>query len=149
FEYDRFVQDLRDYQEALKGRLDRKVRTYDQELRRYAEILRRLSPEGRIRDRLLKMDQYQDTLNVLMDRKLKEKRHQLDIDVEKLKGLSPLDRLRTGYSYVASDEGSNVRSIGDVQPGEALNIYVSDGMIRAKCEGTQSILFLGDAPEST
>ncbi len=144
FEYDRFIQDLRDYQEALRGRMDRHIRTLDQETRRYAEVLKRLSPEGKIRDRLLKMDQYEDALKSLMNGKLMERHHRLDVDVERLKGLSPLDRLRTGYSYVSDDDGRNIRSIESVHEGDNLRIYVSDGLIKAKCEGTESVLFLTD-----
>ncbi len=148
FEYDRFILDLRDYQEALRGRIERLLRTLDQETRHYADVLRRLSPEGKIRDRLLKMDQYEDALKSLMDGKLMEKRHRLDVDVERLKGLSPLDRLRTGYSYVSDDEGRNIKSIEGVHEGDNLRIYVSDGLIKAKCEGTEDVLFLTDDSNS-
>ncbi len=148
FEYDRFVQDIRDYQDALRGRIDRLLRTLDQDTRRYAEVLRRLSPEGRIRDRLLKMDQYEDALRSLMDDRLKGMHHLLDVDVERLKGLSPLDRLRTGYSYVSDDDGRNIKSIEGVSEGDDLRIYVSDGLIKAKCEGTESVLFLTDNSKS-
>ncbi len=142
FEYERFLQDLRDYSDALAGRMERKTKTLTLECRRYAEILKRLSPAGKIRDRLLRMDQYQDTLNNLMEMKLREKKHRLNVDIERLKGLSPLDRLKTGYSYVCADDGKNIRSIDDVSAGDALEVFVSDGLIRARCEGTEEVSFL-------
>ncbi len=144
FEYDRFLQDLQDYSDALKGRMDRKTRAMSQDCRRLAEILRRLSPSGRIRDRLLRMDQMEDALKALMEKRLGEKRHQLNIDIERLKGLSPLERLKTGYSYVCGDDSRNVRSITDVSEGDRLQVYVSDGMITATCQGTEKVLFLQD-----
>ncbi len=149
FEYDRFIQDLSDYSDALRGRIERRIKSLDQECRRYAEVLKRISPSGRIRDRLLRMDQYQDSLNALMENKLKEKRYLLNIDIEKLKGLSPLDRLRTGYAYVSTDDGRNIRSIDGVNKGDELKIYVRDGMIKAKCEGTEKVLFLEDDTDNS
>ena len=149
FEYDRFIQDLSDYSDALRSRIERRIKSLDQECRRYAEVLKRISPTGRIRDRLLRMDQYQDSLNTLMEKRLREKRYLLNIDIEKLKGLSPLDRLRTGYSYVSDEDGRNVRSIDSISKGDELKIYVRDGMIKAKCEGTEKVLFLEDDADNS
>jgi exodeoxyribonuclease VII large subunit len=144
FEYDRFLQDLRDYSYTLQGRMDRKLRSLTQEEKRYIELLKHLSPSGRIRDRLLRMDQYQDKLSRLMEQRLEEKRHRLNIDIERLKGLSPLDRLKSGFSYMEDSDGANVRSISGVKPGDELRVYVSDGLIKARCEDTQEISFAED-----
>lgn len=131
FEYDRFIQDLEDYSFTLKKGMDRKLSAAKLLGARYAESLRLLSPMGKIKDRLLRMDQFEDVLSNLMKRKLEEARHRLGIDAERLKGLSPLDRLMGGYSYVSDDEGRNIRSIKGIKKDDELNIYVSDGVIRA------------------
>ena len=131
FEYERFIQDLEDYSFTLKKGMDRKLSAAKLLGARYAESLRLLSPMGKIKDRLLRMDQFEDVLSNLMKRKLEEARHRLGIDAERLKGLSPLDRLMGGYSYVSDDEGRNIRSINGIKKDDELNIYVSDGVIRA------------------
>ncbi len=142
FEYDRFIQDLDDYSATLMMRMERKLRSLSEEEKRYAQALRHLSPSGRIRDRLLRMDQLQDTLNMLMLNRLKNCRHQLGIDIERLKGLSPLDRLKGGYSYAEGADGRNVNSIKDVEPDEELFLYVSDGQIKTKVVDTKKVDFL-------
>ncbi len=139
FEYRRFVQDLEDYSFTLKRSMDRKTAALTLLEQRYAESLRLLSPAGRIRDRLLRMDQYQDDLQGLMDRKITNLRHRLDIDIEKMKGLSPLDRLKGGYSYAADQDGANIRSISEVKKGDDFSLYVSDGVIKAKVTGTETV----------
>ncbi|MBQ7613756.1 MAG: exodeoxyribonuclease VII large subunit [Butyrivibrio sp.] len=144
FEYDRFLQDLMDYRNALTVRMEKKLRGLSLEEKRYAESLKHLSPMGKIRDRLLRMDQFQDTLNKAMMGRLSDARHRLGIDVERLKGLSPLDRLKGGYSYVSGDDDKNIRSIKDVGEGDALKIYVSDGLVRAKALGTEEVPFISD-----
>ena len=108
---------------------------------RYKESLRLLSPAGKRKDRLLRLDQYQDALASLMEKKILSLRHRLDLDIEKLKGLSPLDRLKGGYSYVSDENGENIRSIEKVKPGDKLSIYVTDGVIDATANGTENVSF--------
>ena len=54
--------------------------------------------------------------------------------MEVMKGLSPIRKLNKGYSYVAGEDGKAVRSVGQVRPGSQLDIYVTDGRIRAVVE---------------
>ena len=53
-----------------------------------------------------------------------------------MKGLSPLAKLNKGFSYVSSTEGKVVKSISDVKEGDNLQIYVTDGIIKARVEDT-------------
>ena len=139
YEYDRFLQDLQDYSFTLNRSMSRKISALKMLQDKYRESLRLLSPAGRIKDRLLRLDQYQDSLQGLMDKKLVDLRHRLDLDIEKLKGLSPLDRLRGGYSYVSDAEGRNIRSIENIKSGDDLSIFVTDGVINARVAGTEKI----------
>ncbi len=142
FEYDRFIRDLEDYRNTLLTRMDRKLGLLSIEEKRLSQALKHLSPMGKIRDKLLRMDQYQDSLNMLMEKRLKAARHELEVDIERLKGLSPLERLKTGYSYVADENGKNVRSTSDVKIGDELSVYVSDGLIKTSVTGTGKVEFL-------
>ena len=86
YEYERFLQDLADYSFTMKKSMDRKLTAAKLMSSRYAESLRLLSPMGKIKDRLLRMDQFQDALGNIMKRKLEAARHRLSIDAERLKG---------------------------------------------------------------
>ena len=144
FEYARFEQDIQDYAYSLHKSMDRTLSDLRQREKRYQETLRLLSPMGKVRDRLLRIDQYQDELQHLMDQKITDARHRLDIDIEKLKGLSPLDRLKGGYSYIADDKGNNIRSISGVQQDDELSLYVTDGVIRTRVIDTDRIQYDND-----
>ena len=144
FEYDRFISDLRDYGNTLSMRMERKLKGLSLEEKRYKESLKHLSPMGKIRDRLLRMDQFQDALNNAMTNRLGNARHRLNIDVERLKGLSPLDRLKGGYSYVSGPDGKNVRSIENVSEGDVLKVFVSDGVVKATAIGTEKVSFISE-----
>lgn len=137
FEYNRFVQDIEDYSFTLHRSMENKLNSKKLLMDRYRESLRLLSPQGKIRDKLLRLDGFADTLQTLMDRKLTDYRHRLNIDIERLKGLSPLDRLKGGYSYVAGEDGNNIRSIKDIHKDDKLSIYVTDGTIKAKVIETE------------
>ena len=75
-------------------------------------------------------------LRLLMQNRLDREKHRLALCVEKMKGLSPLEKLSHGYSYIQNQNGENIRSIRQVSDGTALEIYVSDGRIRALVTGS-------------
>ena len=139
FEYRRFVQDLEDYSYTLQKSMNRIIGTLKLKETKYADNLRHLSPMGRIKEKLLRMDKLQDAIQTLMDRKIAEARNRFAVDAQKLKGLSPLDRLMGGYSYTTDEDGKNVRSIKQVSEGDELSIYVTDGVIKAKATETTVI----------
>ena len=139
FEYRRFVQDLEDYSYTLQKSMNRVIGTLKLKEAKYADSLKHLSPAGRIKEKLLRMDRLQDTIQTLMDRKIMEARNRLLVDTQKLKGLSPLERLMGGYSFTTDENGKNVRSIEQVNKGDELSIYVTDGVIKATATETMFI----------
>lgn len=139
FEYRRFVQDLEDYSYTLQKSMNRVIGTLKLKEAKYADSLKHLSPTGRIKEKLLRMDRLQDTIQTLMDRKIMEARNRLLVDTQKLKGLSPLERLMGGYSFTTDENGKNVRSIEQVNKGDELSIYVTDGVIKATATETMFI----------
>ena len=139
FEYRRFVQDLEDYSYTLQKSMNRIVGTLKLKEAKYADNLRHLSPMGRIKEKLLRMDKLQDAIQTLMDKKIMEARNRFVVDTQKLKGLSPLERLMGGYSYMADENGKNIRSIEQVSKGDELSIYVTDGVIKATATETSFI----------
>ena len=141
FEYRRFLQDVDDYKVTLEKEMERKLRLLKMLESQYIESLRLLSPSGRIRDRLIRLDQYQDELNHLMNEKITLLRHQLEVDIERMKGLSPLDRLKGGYSYIADSQGNNIRSIKGIKENDELSVYVSDGVIKATVDSVEKRVY--------
>ena len=88
------------------------------------------------RQRLNENRQYAADLDTkirgLMSERLTREQHRLALCVEKMRGLSPLLKLNQGYSYVQNEDGENVKSIAQAEKGRCLDIYLSDGKVRAQ-----------------
>ncbi|WP_026653191.1 exodeoxyribonuclease VII large subunit [Butyrivibrio proteoclasticus] len=143
YEYNRFEQDLEDYAYTLSDKMDGKISRVRALEERYAHALNILSPEGKIRTKLLELDKFQERLSFLMDKRVRDARNRLSVDAERLKGLSPLDRLKSGYSYVSDDEGNNIKSTRDVKVGDDIKISVTDGNISARVTEVSEEQFYG------
>ena len=122
-------------------------------LERQRAKLSAMSPESKIREYHLQLDELQDALSRLMKMKLdeahlqqkelesslqramkdeiKEERHKLAVYIEKMKGLSPLDKLNQGFSYVMDEDSRCVRSVKQIEKDDKISVYVTDGVINA------------------
>ncbi|MCR5102196.1 MAG: exodeoxyribonuclease VII large subunit [Butyrivibrio sp.] len=131
YEYRRLAEDISDYKNTLLRLINRQTDRFSEKADAYAKQLKLLSPEGRIRDKRMKSLSYLDMLTGAMNNKLTANRHRLEIDIERMKRLSPLEKLNSGFSYVSNEEGKNIKKIADVNPGDMINVYVSDGSFKA------------------
>ncbi len=131
------IQDISDYQNILSRRMMDKLNLLRQKEANDRRLLQHLSPVARIRDQRMRAAQSSDRLERLMLERIRDKKHLLDVDVERLKALSPLDKLKSGFSYIADENGQNIKKISQVKAGDKLDIYVSDGLIRATADATE------------
>ncbi|WP_026497219.1 exodeoxyribonuclease VII large subunit [Butyrivibrio sp. WCD3002] len=131
------IQDINDYQDILGRRMMDKINLLRQKEANDRRLLQHLSPVARIRDQRMRAAQSRDRLERLMLERIRDKKHLLDVDIERLKALSPLDKLKSGFSYIADKDGQNIKKISQVKAGDELDIYVSDGLIRATANATE------------
>lgn len=117
---------------ALQRLMQRHLQTHRDRLHHYERLLKYVSPESRIRDNKRRSMLLEEQLQERMEAVLERKRHQMAIYIEKLKGLSPLEKLSSGFSYVENEQGHNIRSVKQTQPGEQITIRVRDGSIDAR-----------------
>ena len=101
--------------------------------------LQHVSPQGKLTEQRNQMKQLAQRLQSSMERRLTGSRHEWDVYFEKLKGLSPLDKLKQGYSYSTYGEGKTLKDITDVNPGDAICVYVGNGRIDATVQETRSM----------
>lgn len=134
YDYRQLQAHLQDARERLSRLLMQKVKADRSRLREYQMHLRCLHPRYRLQEQQQRLSELEDALRLLMDGRVKESRHRLAIYMEVMKGLSPIRKLNKGYSYVAGEDGKAVRSVGQVRPGSRLDIYVTDGRVRAVVE---------------
>lgn len=103
--------------------------------------LKNLSPMNQLREKRFSVIRYEEKLEESIRKIIDKKRYQLHLMIERMEGLSPLQKLQQGYSYVCNEKGENIRSISQITPGEEIELFVTDGIIRAKtvdCKGRKS-----------
>ncbi len=125
---------LLDYASRLNGGMEFHLEKKRTILKNYKMQLAYLSPENQIREKRTFAIKLEENIQESMKNLLIGKRHELEIYIEKLKGLSPLDKLNQGFSHTSTKEGRTVTKIAQVQKGDLVHIYVSDGKIQAKVE---------------
>lgn len=123
---------LRDMQQRLQNRMSERLSDRKKELEHLQEKLKYVSPQHQIQEKYQRLTDIEEELQMLIQQAMKERRHQLMIYVERMKGLSPLEKLSQGYSYTADARGKKITATEQVQPGDLLQIYVSDGQILAE-----------------
>ncbi len=140
------VYDYREARERMQGYRESIYRQMSLKISEKRSVLERLNMRlnyAHPRQKLNESRQYavelENRLRQIMKEKLDVNRHRLEIYVEKMRGLSPLDKLSSGYSYVSSVNGENIRSIRQAAEGSQIEIYVRDGKITADVTGTEEI----------
>lgn len=128
---------------AYRDRLIRNMRMAVNDSRQRVELaqagLQKNSPKNKIRDMRFVTIQYEEKLRREMKEAIDGSRYQLGLLSGRLNGVSPLEKLSQGYSYTRIENGHTVKKIADVDSGDMLNIYVTDGVIRAKAESTEQL----------
>lgn len=96
-----------------------------------------LHPRHKLQDQQQRLIELEEELRTLMRDRVKEARHRLAIQIEKLNGLSPVRKLNQGFAYVEEADGGVVKSIRQVEKGNELTVYVTDGLIRTSVKAVQ------------
>ncbi len=125
---------LQEYGIQMNRRLSQKVAMNRMRLKECQTRIRYLHPRYKLQEQKQRLAELEDQLRQRMERQLKDDRHRLAIYIETMKGLSPIQKLNQGYSYVENEDKAVVKSIRQIQPGERLSIYVTDGVIHASAK---------------
>ena len=105
-------------------------------MERYRLKMNYLHPNTRLQEQKQRSADLEQKLRMAMDQKLVFAKQKLAIRIERMKGLSPLAKLNQGFSYVALNNGTTMKSVQDVNENDELKIYVTDGTVTAKVVGT-------------
>lgn len=89
--------------------------------------LQRVSPLMRIRSDRQRLDEFSHRAATLLRHRLQMQRSRLHTDEQRLNDLNPHTILGRGYAIISHADGRTVRRTADAQPGDALNVRVSDG----------------------
>ena len=126
-----------EYREKATRLLEQQIRMQRLRLREYQTKLMYLHPGNQVRDYRQRIVDYEEKLRLLMENSLQKNKMRFTVDLENMKKLSPLEKLNQGFSYVETADRKAVKRIGQVEAGDKLTIYVTDGTIKVCAEETK------------
>ncbi len=139
YDIEQLQDKMSEYAYKLQHMCRRTLQHYRKDSEHYGMRLKALSPVNRIRMKRTQVLSLEERMQGAIDGRLKDKRHYMDILIEQMKGLSPLDKLNQGYSYTADKEGRTLSTIGQVDIGDNLCVYVKDGRLKAAVTGKEKL----------
>lgn len=101
--------------------------------------LQKNSPASKIRDMRFATIQLEEKLHSRMKDAVESRRYKLGLLSGRLNGVSPLEKLSQGYSYTRQENGRTIKQVKDVNAGDKVDIFVTDGIIKAQVEKTETL----------
>ena len=141
------VYEIRECKKTMSAYEDRIVRAalsqiglFRTKAERFSMRLKLLHPRHKLYEHRQFTAEMENRIRDIMERRLTQEKHRLALNAERMKRVSPLLKLSSGYSYIRSEEGKNIRSTAQVKRGEKLEIFVSDGKIEAEVHNTETMI---------
>ena len=132
FIYNDYMYTLDVYNRKLTEQVERKIDYVKRDLDMLLIKLNTLSPQIRIREQKQRLENFAKILQNTFKNNLENKKTALANLSKRLDTVSPLKRLSGGYAYISDNKNNKVLSAESVKPEDELNIYFSDGKVRAK-----------------
>lgn len=137
-----------DYHEAMQRReqhiltLRSGIRQRLRECRQRREYLRMrlelLGPKQQLLEQQQRHAELEETLQRAMQERLGRYQYRQEFLNRRLEGLSPLLKLRQGYGYIRTEGGQTLRSVRQVQQGDALRVQIADGTLNTVVQEIQT-----------
>lgn len=139
YDFNLLLEKIEVYKSTLNHHMGKRIEMEKARLENHRLRFQCLSPESRLQQKRMYCMDLEDRLSVSMEKSLTRNRHKLALLAERLKGVSPLEKLSQGYAYVEDEAGQVVSDIKKVQPQQAIQIYVKNGIIHAKTTGVMEV----------
>ncbi|MGO5442099.1 exodeoxyribonuclease VII large subunit [Faecalimonas sp. LCP19S3_D12] len=136
FEYETFLNEVEEYRIKIRKAIRQKAEWEKMKIGQYALQLKYLHPRNKLRDKQQRTVELEERFRQTMERKIDDEKRRFAFYIERIKGLSPLAKLNQGFAYISTENGKVVKTIADTANGETLNVYVTDGVIKARVEDT-------------
>ena len=118
----------------LQRIMQRMIKDARSRLRECELRMRYAKPQQRLMQQKQRLDEYEERLWRAMQSLLEQTRHQLALIEERLRRLSPYEKLESGYGCVLAEDGTRIRSVSQVAPGEVVQICLADGRMTARIQ---------------
>lgn len=128
---DSLRQNLDALSSAMCVSLNRNIRSARQHLKVLSDSPALRSPMGYFQQRRMNLNHLRQRLFTIQETQLERKRQRAIAWTSKLDAMSPLKVLTRGYAMTQTADGSLVRSVNQVRPGDMLRISLNDGSMTA------------------
>ena len=118
----------------LQRIMQRMIKDARSRLRECELRMRYAKPQQRLMQQKQRLDEYEERLRRVMQSLLEQTRHQLALIEERLRRLSPYEKLESGYGCILAEDGTRIRSVSQVAPGEVVQICLADGRMTARIQ---------------
>ena len=118
----------------LQRIMQRMIKDARSRLRECELRMRYAKPQQRLMQQKQRLDEYEERLRRAMQSLLEQTRHQLALSEERLRRFSPYEKLESGYGCILAEDGTRIRSVSQVAPGEVVQIYLADGRMTARIQ---------------
>ena len=132
FSYQEWQNTLSNYRLVFGRAISNCLESVEAQIAGYEKQLRYLSPANRLDERRQYALGLEQRLEGAMSRLLDDYKGRLALYAGRLDGLSPAKKLSQGYSYTMDAAGKTVTSTGQVQAGDTIEVFVSDGVLEAE-----------------
>ena len=122
---------VRTLRERVLGLAFKHVSRRRQQVESEMRALRLNSPQQRLDAARLRVDDLTRAMEAHMNNRLSLARTQLEGLVARLEALNPLNVLERGYAVAVRSDGKVMTSIDDVEVGEHMWVYLSDGHVES------------------
>ena len=125
------LQNMDALSSAMAAALSRQLRSAQQHLDVLSRSPALQSPTGYLQQKEKGLELLRNRLIAAQNNKIAGTEQRYVASVAKLDAMSPLKVLTRGYSMTQTSKGTVIRSISQVEPGERINVRLSDGSLSA------------------
>lgn len=122
----------------LAAAFDRQLQQQRARLRHAGVVLQTGSPQRRLQALRQQLDALRARPEAALRRRLQRDALHLRGLARSLEAVSPLATIARGYSILQREDGTVIRRVDDVAPGDALQARLSDGNLRVRVESSDS-----------
>ena len=135
-DYESFLGAMQAFSARLERAMNASLRMQKDALRTRQLRLAYLHPRNMIEEQKKQLLIRADLLRSAMHRRLEASEHRLALSAQRIDSLSPQKKIKQGYAFLAKEDGAPIRHISQVQEGETVQAYVTDGWIKAQVTQT-------------
>ena len=126
------LADIETHRARLRQAIARKIQLARQDLATWASRPVLKDPSTTLKIHAEKVTQLDGRLNHAMRIQFKTHRQWVENSLARVRAMSPKATLERGYAIVADSQKQSVTSVRDVDPGDQIQIYLSDGQLYAE-----------------